>query len=99
MGLDTFSLVDDADVAQSIETSRLLQTILPMLEQSLAELDTLMSSAQGRPNVQPELNPLRPEVFTRALQALMTQAALEPAAGGTAGQRTQAYLRKHPHLA
>ena len=79
MGLDAFSLVDDADVAQSIETSRLLQTILPMLEQSLAELDTLMSSALGLTNVQPELNPLRPEVFTRALQALMTQAALEPA--------------------
>ena len=79
MGLDAFSLVDDADVAQSIETSRLLQTIVPMLEQSLAELDTLMSSAQGLPNVQPERNPLRPEVFTRALQAMMKQAATEPA--------------------
>ena len=79
MGLDAFSLVDDADVAQSIETSRLLQTILPMLEQSLAELDTLMSSAQGLPNVQPECNPLRPEVFTQTLQALMRQAATEPA--------------------
>ena len=79
MGLDAFSLVDDADVAQSIESSRLLQTILPMLEQSLAELDTLMSSAQGLPNVQPERNPLRPEVFTQALQALMRPSALEPA--------------------
>ncbi len=79
MGLDAFSLVDDADVAKSIESSRLLQTILPMLEQSLAELDTLISSAQGLPNVQPERNPLRPDVFTHALQALMTPSALEPA--------------------
>ena len=79
MGLDALSLVDDADVAQSIETSRLLQTILPMLEQSLAELDTLISSAQGLPSVQPECNPLRPEVFTRTLQALMRQTATEPA--------------------
>ncbi len=79
MGLDAFSLVDDADIARSIETSRLLQTILPMLEQCLAELDTLVSSAQGLPNVQPECNPLRPEVFTRTLQTLMRQAATEPA--------------------
>ncbi|TAG37201.1 MAG: DUF1631 family protein [Polaromonas sp.] len=79
MGLDAFSLVDDADVVQSIEKSRLLQTILPMLEQSLAELDTLMSSAQGLPNVQPECNPLRPEVFTQTLQALLRQATTEPA--------------------
>ena len=79
MGLGDFSLVDDADVAQSIETSRLLQTILPILEQSLAELDTLMSSVQGLPNVQPERNPLRPEVFTRVLQALITQDALDTA--------------------
>ena len=79
MGLNAFSLVDDADVTQSIESSRLLQTVLPMLEQSLAELDTLISSAQGLPNVQPERNPLRPEVFTQALQTLMRQSALDPA--------------------
>ena len=79
MGLEAFSLVDDADVTQSIESSRLLQTVLPMLEQSLAELDTLISSAQGLPNVQPERNPLRPEVFTQALQTLMRQSAPDPA--------------------
>ena len=78
-GLDAFSLVDDADVTQSIETSRLLQTVLPMLEQSLAELDTLISSAQGLPNVQPERNPLRPEVFTRVLQAMMAQSTPDAA--------------------
>ena len=78
-GVDSFSLVDDADVAQSIESSRLLQTVLPMLEQSLPELDTLISSAQGLPNVQPELNPLRPEVFTRVLQGMMAQGTADPA--------------------
>jgi Protein of unknown function (DUF1631) len=79
VGMDAFSLVDDADVTQSIETSRLLQTVLPMLDQSLAELDTLISSAQGLPNVQPERNPLRPEVFTRVLQAMMAQSTPDAA--------------------
>ncbi len=70
-GLDTFSLVEDADVTQAIESSRLLQQILPRVEQSLAELDSLMSSAQGLTNVRPELNPLRPEIFARVLQDML----------------------------
>ncbi|WP_421953865.1 DUF1631 family protein [Polaromonas sp.] len=78
LGMDAFSLVDDADVTQAIESSRLLQHILPCVEQTLAELDTLISSAQGLANVRPELNPLRPEVFTQVLQGLMANAAADP---------------------
>ena len=78
-GLDMFSLVDDNDVAQAIESSRLLQHILPRVEQTLAELDTLISSVQGLENVRPELNPLRPEVFTRTLQDLLAPAAAQAA--------------------
>ncbi len=78
-GLEAFSLVDDADVAQAIESTRLLQQVAPRVEQALAELDTLMSSAQGLANVRPELNPLRPEVFTRVLQDLVKQAGAEVA--------------------
>ena len=77
--LETFSLVDDADVAQAIESSRLLQQVAPRVEQSLAELDTLISSAQGLANVRPELNPLRPDVFTRVLQELVASAGAEAA--------------------
>ncbi|MES2945913.1 MAG: DUF1631 family protein [Pseudomonadota bacterium] len=78
-GLDAFSLVDDADVAQSITSARLLQHILPKVELALAELDTLISSALGLGNVRPELNPLRPEVFTRVLQDLMATARADTA--------------------
>ncbi len=70
-GMETFSLVEDADVTQAIASSRLLQQILPRVEQSLAELDSLVSSAQGLANVRPELNPLRPEIFARVLQDIM----------------------------
>ncbi|MES2954650.1 MAG: DUF1631 family protein, partial [Pseudomonadota bacterium] len=78
-GADLFSLVDNAQVEQGIESSRLLQQILPAVGQVLAELDALMSSAQGLVNVRPEFNPVRPEVYARTLRSLMATAAVEPA--------------------
>lgn len=71
---DTLTLVDDADVTQAIASSRLLQQILPRVEHSLADLDGLMSSAQGLANVRPELNPLRPEIFANVLQGILDSA-------------------------
>src|SRR5688572_12574377 len=41
------SLVDDDVVLHEIESARVLQLIAPMLEQPLAELDGLMSTALG----------------------------------------------------
>ena len=76
---DMFTLVDDADVAHAIETARLLQQVLPVVEHSLAELNTLVSSVQGLPNVKPEFNPLRPDVFTQVLQDIISAAAMAPA--------------------
>lgn len=65
------SLVDDESVVKAIESSRLTQLLAPRLEQPLAELDALMSSALGLATVQPERNPLRPAVFAQALRNLM----------------------------
>ncbi len=79
LGTDAFSLVNDADVTHAIESSRLLQQILPRVEQVLAELDSLISSAQGLTNVRPELNPLKPETFARVLQGLMNEGQSDPA--------------------
>lgn len=77
--LDALSLVDDTQLTEAIESSRLLQHILPMVEQPLSELDALMSSVQGLPTVSPELNPVRPEVFAQTLRTMMTAARAEPA--------------------
>ena len=76
----SLTLVDDDQVAQNIESSRLSQQLQPLLELQLAELDGLVCSALGLPAVRPEQNPLRPEVFARALQGLMAEAGAEPAA-------------------
>ncbi len=70
-GLDAFGLVDDAELRQKIDAQRLLQNLLPDTEQTLAELDALVSSALGLDFVAPDRNPLRPEIFTRTLQQLM----------------------------
>ncbi len=73
------SLVDDADVSRSIASSRLTQQVLPAVEPLLAELDKLVSSVRGLSSVRPDMNPLQPEIFVRALQALMGEAPAEPA--------------------
>jgi hypothetical protein len=73
------SLVDDDDVSQEIESSRLLQQLLPAVEQTLAELDKLISSAQGLPNVRPDLNPFRPEIFANTLREMIFPAPADAA--------------------
>ena len=78
-GNRSLSLVDDNDVSQKIESSRLLQQILSAVEQTLAELDKLISSAQGLPNVRPDLNPLRPEIFANTLRELLFAAPVDAA--------------------
>ena len=66
------SLVEDDTVTESIESARLLQSLLPPLEQELKVLDALMSSLQGLATVQADMNPLRPAVFVRALRDMMS---------------------------
>ncbi|MES3001947.1 MAG: DUF1631 family protein [Pseudomonadota bacterium] len=67
----TLTLVDDDEVLQSIEVSRLAQELDSMLGQSLSELDAYMSSALQLEGIQPEHNPLRPAVFAQALRNVM----------------------------
>lgn len=74
----SLSLVDDDAVVQTIESSRLAQLLLPVVEQPLGELDGLMSTALGLPAVRPELNPVQPDVFAKALQAMMADATAQP---------------------
>jgi len=78
LSYDAFSLVEDADVSQAIESSRLLQQVLPTVAPTLAELNKLISTVQGLSSVQPELNPLRPEVFAQALREMVSAAPVEP---------------------
>jgi hypothetical protein len=75
------TLVDDDQIARQIESSRLVQHVMPLVEQPVSELDALVSSAMGLETVQPEMNPVRPEVFAQSLRALIGSAQVKPATG------------------
>ena len=75
----SLTLVGESEIEETIESARLAQQLNAMLERPLADFDALMSSALGLDVVQPERNPLRPEVFARTLRKLMGEARGEPA--------------------
>lgn len=72
------SLVEDDAVNESLESARLVHSLMPVVEQQLTVLDALMSSVIGLQTVQAERNPMRPSVFVRALRELMASAESEP---------------------
>lgn len=67
------SLVDDDEVQAQVELSRAHQQALHATDAVLAELNGLVSAAQGLYRVQPERNPLRPENYIRALQQVVAE--------------------------
>ena len=73
MDFGELSLVDDAEVQAQVELSRAQQQALHATDAILAELNGLVSAAQGLQRVQPERNPLRPENYIRALQQVVAQ--------------------------
>ncbi|QIL79306.1 DUF1631 domain-containing protein [Diaphorobacter sp. HDW4A] len=68
MDFGELTLVDDNEVMAQVELARAQQIASHATDAALAELNTLVSSAQGFSNVQPERNPFRPENYIRALQ-------------------------------
>jgi len=76
MDFGELSLMDESEVLAQVELSRAQQIALHTTDATLAELNTLVSSAQGLRNVQPERNPLRPENYIRALQQVVGDTAV-----------------------
>jgi hypothetical protein len=75
------SLVEDADILEAIESSRLVHHVMPLVERPVSELDALVSSAMGLETVRPDLNPIRPEVFAQGLRALIGRTQVKAATG------------------
>lgn len=71
MDFGELSLMDEHEIQAQVELSRAQQSALHATDAVLAELNTLVSSAQGLRSVQPERNPLRPESYIRALQKVV----------------------------
>jgi hypothetical protein len=66
-------LFEDDQLDQSIEVARAQQEVSVAVDDVLPTLDALVSSLLGWRTIQPGLNPLRPEVFVRALQTTLAQ--------------------------
>ncbi|WP_298211215.1 DUF1631 family protein [Acidovorax sp.] len=70
---DELELMDETQISDSVERARARQVLISAVEGPLADLDALVCAAQGLQQVRPEHNPLRPDVFLQALQAVMSQ--------------------------
>jgi hypothetical protein len=65
------SLADDAQVDERIELTRSRQTTLRTVAAALSEFSSLVCAARGLLVVRTDANPLAPDVYIRALQALV----------------------------
>src|SRR5690606_33410287 len=71
MDFGELSLMGESEMQAQVELSKAQQSALHATDAVLAELNTLVSAAQGLRSVQPERNPLRPESYIRALQQVV----------------------------
>jgi hypothetical protein len=70
---EDLQLFEDAQLDQSIELARAQQEVALAVDDTLPAADALVSTMLGWRTIQPGLNPLRPEVFVRALQHALLQ--------------------------
>jgi len=75
---DQLELMDEAEVHTNVTLARIQQLALQAAQAELAELNTLVSSVQGLRAVRAEHNPLRPEVFVKALKEVVEQTQVAP---------------------
>lgn len=87
---EDLQLLDRKQIDASIEFALAQQEVIRCVDDVLPLLNALISSLLGWITVQPQLNPLKPDVFVRALQACLVQfapdqqartALITPAAG------------------
>ncbi len=88
------SLMDESEVQNQVELARAQQLASHATEAILAELNTLVSSAQGLRSVQPERNPLRPESYIRALQQVVGETGVNAEVRGLWMQHMRDLLGK-----
>ncbi|MDY0107751.1 MAG: DUF1631 family protein, partial [Giesbergeria sp.] len=70
---DDLELMDDSQINDSVERARAGQVVAEAAQAPLAELNALMSAAQGQTTVSADHNPLHPALFLQALQAVVGQ--------------------------
>ena len=75
---EDLQLFEDEQLDQSIELARAQQEVALAVDDTLPAADALISTMLGWRTIQPGLNPLRPDVFVRALQHALAQHVRDP---------------------
>ena len=70
---DDLRLMDDQHIDASIEFAMVEQALAKTTVDLLPRLNALVSSLMGWMTVQPDLNPLKPSAYARALRAVMVE--------------------------
>lgn len=73
---DQLEQMDEDQVQTSVVLARLQQAASHAAQASLRDLDSLVCSLLGLATVRPEANPLRPEVYAKALQGALAETRL-----------------------
>jgi hypothetical protein len=68
MRFEDLKLFEEEDLDESIEVAGALHEVTSLTDEIMPTLDALISSLLGWITVQPQINPLRPEMFARALR-------------------------------
>ncbi|MEO7128738.1 MAG: DUF1631 family protein [Rhodoferax sp.] len=78
VSFDELELMDETQVDESVEVARALQVVLLASDHQLTDLNALICAAQGLRTVQAHRNPIRPELYVRALRKLLAQTDVPP---------------------
>jgi hypothetical protein len=70
---DALELMGEEQVEENVDLVRTQQVVRNAVDAELTELNALVCAVQGLKSVQPERNPLRPEVYVRALRTVAQQ--------------------------
>ena len=70
---DDLELMDESQLSESVERARAGQLLAEAVTEPLAQLNALMSAAQGQSSVDPGHNPLQPVLFLQAMQSVVGQ--------------------------
>jgi hypothetical protein len=73
VNFDQLELMASAEVHERVASARLQQSVLLAADTALSELNPYICATLGMQTVQPERNPLRPDVYVRALQRLVAE--------------------------
>ncbi len=73
MRFEDLKLFEEEDLDESIEIARAMQEMSLLVDEVTPALDALMSTLLGWITVQSQINPLRPEMYARALRASIAE--------------------------